>query len=535
MIPDSPDYGDELSNVYELQNQLHRDIPSYLQQFDADALDEAIVVGTIDADEAKAQEELIERQRAARLLFMQSVHEKALHDTLLSENAALTEIQESEKRYYEQLARSNRLLERRDQIRHKLLGDAFGRSERHFSRALRERRQEVVRRYGNLAKETRKHGNMELMNQRLAHMDQPIDLHIDRVRAIKDKVPPGEYVLVVSMYDRLGGHIQRWLSATSRTWCGATIEVQHDARFDLIDLQWDQTLVAVCPGRAAMKPTLAFVFELVILRGPPPPFPVPASAIHHPPPSSRLARQWAPVDTTLAWGAFPVSDAKFDTVKGSFKVPLLRGDVNPLIEKYSSAPAQIEGAMKRDINNWLCNLYFSITYRPVCCLTSRPAPGGLTATASGTGLQVPQTPRESAAAAALSSLLATPRTPRSPREPTQPAPNALLSINSLVAQAASGQPAAAPPESARGPESARSSASGGGASARGGGTMAQATAAMDALFSLATSSAPLSRGPGADGRPRKAETITEYQAELEATQALLEGVDRGEESEPEGR
>lgn len=43
-----------------------------------------------------------------------------------------------------------------------------------------------------------------------AHAPQPVQLHIEMLRSVKEKLPRGEYVLLVSLYDRLGGHPVRW-------------------------------------------------------------------------------------------------------------------------------------------------------------------------------------------------------------------------------------------------------------------------------------------------------------------------------------
>ena len=42
----------------------------------------------------------------------------------------------------------------------------------------------------------------------------------------------------------------------------------------------------------------------------------------------------SPTDVAVAWGAFPISDANFDIVSGPFKTTMLRGHMDPQIDRY---------------------------------------------------------------------------------------------------------------------------------------------------------------------------------------------------------
>ena len=41
----------------------------------------------------------------------------------------------------------------------------------------------------------------------------------------------GRYVLMVSLYDRLGGNILRWSKMKGQHWGGATLPIHHDGSF----------------------------------------------------------------------------------------------------------------------------------------------------------------------------------------------------------------------------------------------------------------------------------------------------------------
>ena len=63
-----------------------------------------------------------------------------------------------------------------------------------------------------------------------------------------------------------------------------------------------------------------------------------------------------PKDYVVGWGVFPLLNSDFQLNEGKFKCPLLFGNVNLNISMFS----EIEKLMIKDLDNWLCNLYFEI-------------------------------------------------------------------------------------------------------------------------------------------------------------------------------
>ena len=63
-----------------------------------------------------------------------------------------------------------------------------------------------------------------------------------------------------------------------------------------------------------------------------------------------------PKDYVVGWGVFPILNSEFEINEGKFKVPLLFGNVNRSFDKFY----KIEEQMKKDLDNWLCNIYFEI-------------------------------------------------------------------------------------------------------------------------------------------------------------------------------
>ena len=58
-------------------------------------------------------------------------------------------------------------------------------------------------------------------------------------------------------------------------------------------------------------------------------------------------------DITMGWGAFPIVNGDFQINEGKFKVPLIYGSVDYKVDAFQA----IEDKYRRNIDEWLCNLY----------------------------------------------------------------------------------------------------------------------------------------------------------------------------------
>ncbi len=61
-------------------------------------------------------------------------------------------------------------------------------------------------------------------------------------------------------------------------------------------------------------------------------------------------------DRVYAWGAFPLTNYDMNINEGKFKLPLILGKYNRDIDKFKD----IEGKIKRNIDEWVCNLYINV-------------------------------------------------------------------------------------------------------------------------------------------------------------------------------
>ena len=71
-----------------------------------------------------------------------------------------------------------------------------------------------------------------------------------RDRGVKDKLPGGRYVLMVSLYNRLSGHVLRWSKLRGQMWGGATLPVTHDGQFYNVEIKVCRASIggALCNG-----------------------------------------------------------------------------------------------------------------------------------------------------------------------------------------------------------------------------------------------------------------------------------------------
>jgi hypothetical protein len=176
-------------------------------------------------------------------------------------------------------------------------------------------------------------------------MPQRTRVNISMLRAVRDKLPPGRYVMMCSLYDHLGGHplplskmrtqsVFESKKTKEVTQCEQTTPVQFpadpEAVNSTVEMHFDCDLHFVCPSKHAVRPSMVLLFEAVLLT--------------------------QVEDVVVGWGAFPLCDALFNIARGSFKTPLLRGAVDLSIDKYSAFTRRYMD----DIDAWLVNLYFSV-------------------------------------------------------------------------------------------------------------------------------------------------------------------------------
>ena len=168
---------------------------------------------------------------------------------------------------------------------------------------------------------------------------QPVEFRIHLLRAVKNKLPKGCYVLMLTQYDSLGGRPLSWsrigANGIGNLRPGITRSCKHEGRYFDRMLRLEDSCFALCPPRPLLKPNFVFVLELF-----------------------QLASKHNPSDKIEAWTALPMTYESMSIVEGKFKLPLIRGEHSQSVQHFKT----MERMMAEDLHNWLCNIYIEVRH-----------------------------------------------------------------------------------------------------------------------------------------------------------------------------
>lgn len=326
--------------IEELKQGVANDpINYYDEEFEKRVEDELLMIGNISLEMVQEEERRLRDEHIAYQQQEAKVQRERQEDLLMREAKARGEVMKVVREKRKRLQQREDLIMQQDRLIQNRIHRAFRRAEEQLLKSLTARKGEVKAMYGDLILADGQYGGSKGRRWKVDwnRTPQPIQIKLKCLRGVKDKLPAGRYVLMVSLYDRLGGHVLKWSNLKGQQWGGATLPLQHDGEFFNIEIKIDQSVFTVCPSRPAVRPGMILVFELFILRG-----------------------SVTPTDRVVGWGCFPICDGEFNIVDGKYKAPFLRGDMDPHIDKHE----KIEELMAEDLENWLCNLYFEIVKLP---------------------------------------------------------------------------------------------------------------------------------------------------------------------------
>jgi hypothetical protein len=126
---------------------------------------------------------------------------------------------------------------------------------------------------------------------------QKIEVRIEVIRCVRDKLPKGRYAILCSIIDRIGGNVLDYQTKSSKKSKRITAPKAHSGEYHLNNLRIEESLIIDAPSRSEAKPSMVILFELFLLKS-----------------------QEYTHDQVLGWGVFPLVDADFELNKGKFKV-----------------------------------------------------------------------------------------------------------------------------------------------------------------------------------------------------------------------
>lgn len=326
--------------ITALQRALEEEeVPDYEAQFASRVPGEEITVGVVDEEAVRKQEAALERARAeeARRLAMEHANREA--QLAVREHEARRRVATEAAHARAKVWRREDQASERERQRQQEVHRVFQHAEERLRHVVSRQKAVVQTSYGDMERvdaATARRFRVEWRG-----LPQPVQVNVEMMRAVKDKLPRGRYVLLVQLYDRLGGRPMRWSRLTGKgagaSKPSATRPVRHRGRFHDTELRFGQSVFSLCPAKWLTRPTNCFVFELFLLGG-----------------------RRHPVDRVVGWGVLPMANIDLNVVEGAFRVPMLRGAVDPEVDKYET----YERTYARDVDRWLCNLYVEIQHLP---------------------------------------------------------------------------------------------------------------------------------------------------------------------------
>ena len=320
----------------------HEKDPSfYLQEFDFLAGDKEIIVGSITLEDVRLQEKKMEFDRLQRLRKEAAQYRRREAYLHLQEQNAKVRVEQEHKKRKEVIMRKRHKVKRELKILEQKLHRSFLRKKEALRENLEDQEGVVMERLGNLQERKDMLGlTMSMFGVNWKHIPQPVELHIQMARAVRDSVPNGRYVILLTLYNRLGGQPLCWtelgLSGGGVGLPGATEPVRHNGRYYDTELIFNESVFTVAPAQRDLRPTLTYVLELYQLG----------------------TSRWP--DKVVAWSAFPAVDINNRLCSGRLKIPFLRGTIDRSIDNFSA----IEETYCKDLDRWLFNVYLDVILLP---------------------------------------------------------------------------------------------------------------------------------------------------------------------------
>lgn len=375
LLPRPPGTQADHSIIDVLAQELRqRAIPEYMEAFEIVIPDAEIVVGSVPVHELEQRELDVEEAKLRRAEIESELYRQREAHVAAQEAAARARLVHEAQLRHERLEKEKLQLVHAMQLRTRRLGYVFQQAENHLKHELARQQAHVQQLYGALTHsrvpQSRKRYRVEWQR-----IPVTLKLRVRMLSAVKDKLPSGHYVLVATLYDRLGGHALHWSAwdpessstrhrdrrqSNSATHSGNQIRLgkpnftrpfYHRGRFYHTDVSVNQSVYVVCPPECALRPGNVLILELFHLAPAP-------SASHHRRHRRRAQSQQQSDDQVVAWGALPLATPDFECIAGKFKIPLLRGEMDPTMDKFRDLEQMIES----DLSSWLCNLYVDVQH-----------------------------------------------------------------------------------------------------------------------------------------------------------------------------
>jgi hypothetical protein len=335
------------------------EVKNYMTRFQNVADAQGVEISRVPEEVVERHEEDMERFVRKEQMEELGRMKRIEADLLWRENEARRRVLVAEEKAKEDIR--NFRMQNIDQsaARERNLYRQFRRAKQDLEEGLSDQKAVLRERYGEVTSSIE--GDDSMMRSyeaTLLNVPQPVEMRVHSLRAVKTKLPKGDYCLMVSVFDQLGGRPLRFekVPRLGTDDCpSVTSPHSHQGRYYDRNFSFEESIYTTCPPRADRRPSHVYIFELFQLTN---------DVDGHG--DGRVGKDDVADDRVVAWSALPICDEHMGCVEGKLKLPFMRGEHSPLVSTFKD----MEIAMAGDLNTWLANLYVEIrmlSRDQVCC------------------------------------------------------------------------------------------------------------------------------------------------------------------------
>lgn len=356
--------------------------PGFAAEYQSGVRGAELVVASVGVEEVRARERALELVRLADAREETNVYRAREANLLYREDRARRRVLAYKREIERKVTVEKQAVIEISIAGERALAPAFARARRGLERAIQAQAGRVREVFGELRPRETPGGRRFRVDWK--GVPQPVEIRLHCIRAVRDRLPRGSYVMLSSMAERLGGRVTKWRKGAdfddfddddsidtdggdSRP--AATLPVKHGGRYFDRELRLDQNVHQLCPSKSEVRPGNILVFELFRLAGSGEGGGGGGGARCG---SIRHKGGELDEDTAVGWCVLPLADSRLRIVRGSFRIPLLRGELNPSIDLHEG----LEKLIAADLEAWLGNLYLDIRHLQREARLDGPGPDG---------------------------------------------------------------------------------------------------------------------------------------------------------------
>lgn len=367
--PTPPGLVDLEAKASRLSTAVDPPTPGYVAEYQSGVRGSELVLASVGVEEVRARERALELERLAAAREETNVYRAREANLLYREDRARRRVLAYKNEIERTLTVEKKTIIEMSVAGERVIAPAFARARRGLERAIQAQAGRVREVFGELRPGETPGGRRFRVDWK--GMPQPVEIRLHCIRAVRDRLPRGSYVMLASMAERLGGRVMRWRKGDDfddfneedsidtdggDTRPTATLPVKHGGRYFDRELRLDQNVHQLCPSKSDVRPGNVLVFELFRLAGSGGGSGSGGARCG----SSRHKGGELDEDTAVGWCVLPLADSHLRIVRGSFRIPLLRGEPNPNIDLHEG----LEKLIAADLEAWLGNLYLDIRHLP---------------------------------------------------------------------------------------------------------------------------------------------------------------------------